>query len=202
MLPMAGCLRARPGLRVVASKQMQKIRRLQAGGAIRKSLLVDQQRKRDSSLLAKQATVAHIAEPDGGEIGALGSELLLMIAQLRNMLAAEDSSVVTKENNHGGPTFPQRTKPNFAPIGVGKRDIGERIAERLSHRPDPSTIQRESTKEAPTLIFRAVRQNSARFFYPQIGWFVHKMGRSELHARRSPHYDHRSNDEEGSEAAP
>ena len=41
MLPMAACLRSRPGLRVVTSKQMQKVRRLQASGAIREPLLVD-----------------------------------------------------------------------------------------------------------------------------------------------------------------
>jgi hypothetical protein len=106
VLSMTGCLRARPGFGVVTSKQMQKIRRLEAGGPIREPLLVDQQRKRDSSLLAKEAGVARIAETDGSEIGALGSERLLMVAQLRNVLAAEDSSVVAKEDDHGGAAFP------------------------------------------------------------------------------------------------
>jgi hypothetical protein len=106
MLPVTGCLRARPGFGVVTSKQMQKVRRLQAGGTIREPLFVDQQRKRDSSLFAKQAGVAHIAKTDRREIGALGSELLLMVAQLRNMLAAEDSSVMAKEDDHGRAAFP------------------------------------------------------------------------------------------------
>jgi hypothetical protein len=85
---------------------MQKIRRLEAGGAIREPSLVHQQRKRYSSLLAKEAGIAHIAETDRSEIGALGSQLLLMVAQLRDMLAAEDSSVVSQEDDHGGPAFP------------------------------------------------------------------------------------------------
>jgi hypothetical protein len=106
VLPMAGRLRARPGPGVVTSKQMQKIRRLEAGGAIREPSLVHQQRKRYSSLLAKEAGIAHIAETDRSEIGALGSQLLLMVAQLRDMLAAEDSSVVSQEDDHGGPAFP------------------------------------------------------------------------------------------------
>jgi hypothetical protein len=106
VLSMPGCLRARPGFGVVTSKQMQKIRRPEAGGAISESLLVHKQRKRDSSLLAKEAGVAHIAEADGRDTGALGSERLLMVAQLRNMLAAEDSSIVAKEDDHGGAAFP------------------------------------------------------------------------------------------------
>jgi hypothetical protein len=106
MLPVTGCLRARPGFCVVTSKQMQKVRRFQAGSAIGEPLFVDQQRKRDSSLFAKQAGVAHIAKTDRREIGALGSELLLMVAQLRNMLAAEDSSVMAKEDDHGRAAFP------------------------------------------------------------------------------------------------
>jgi hypothetical protein len=94
VLSMTACLRARPGPGVVTSKQMQKIRRLEADGAIREPSLVDQQRKRDSSLLAKEAGIAHIAETDRGEIGTPGSQLVLMVAQLRDMFAAEDSSIV------------------------------------------------------------------------------------------------------------
>ncbi len=134
MLPMTGRLRARPGFGVVTSKQMQQVRRLQAGGAIRETLLVHQQRKRDPSLLAKEAGIAHVAKADSREIGAPGSELLHMVAQLRNMLAAEDSSVVAQEDDHGRAAFPQRAKPNFAPVGIRKRNIGKRSAERLGHR--------------------------------------------------------------------
>lgn len=106
MLSMTGGLRARPGLGVVTSKQMEKIRRLEAGSAIREPSLVNQQRKRDSSLLAKEAGIAHISQTDGGETGAPGSQRLLVLAQLRDMLAAEDSSVVTKEDDYGGAALP------------------------------------------------------------------------------------------------
>jgi len=106
MLPMAGCLRARPCLGVVTAQKVQEVRRLEAGGAIREPLLIDKQRKCDSGLLAKKAGVAHIAKTDGGEIGAPGSERLLMVAQLRNMLAAEYSAVMTEEDDYSGTTFP------------------------------------------------------------------------------------------------
>jgi hypothetical protein len=134
MLPMAGCGRARPGFRVVASKKMQQVRRLEAGRAIREPLRIDQQRKRDSGLLAKQAGVAGVAKTDSGEIGALGAEFIFMIAQLRNMLAAEDSTVMAEEHDDGGSTFPQRAEPDFALVGIGQRNLSEIMTERLDHR--------------------------------------------------------------------
>jgi hypothetical protein len=106
MLPMAGRRRPRPGFRVVTSKEMQQVRRLEAGRAIREPLRIYQQRKRDSSLLAKEAGVAGVAKTDGGEIGALGTEFVFMIAQLRNMLAAKDSTVMAQEHDNGGSAFP------------------------------------------------------------------------------------------------
>ena len=106
MLPMAGCGSAGPGFRIVTSKQVQKIRRLEAGSTIRTAILVNEQRKCDSSLLAKEASVTNIAKTDCGKIDALGAELILMIAQLRNMLAAEDSAVVAEEDDSGGAAFP------------------------------------------------------------------------------------------------
>jgi hypothetical protein len=134
MLPMAGGRSARPGFRVVTSKKMQEIRRLEAGRAIRQPLRIYQQRKCDSGLLAKEAGVASVAKTDGGEIGTLGPEFIFMVTQLRNMLAAKDSTVMAEEHDNGGTTFPQRAKPDFALVGIGQRNFSERKTERLSHR--------------------------------------------------------------------
>ncbi len=134
MLPMAGRGRARPGFGVVTSKKMQQVRRLEAGRAIRQPLRIYQQRKRDSGLLAKEAGVASVAKTDGGEIGALGPEFIFMVAQLRNMLAAKDSTVMAEEHDNGGSTFPQRAEPHFALVGIGQRNFSEIMTERLGHR--------------------------------------------------------------------
>jgi hypothetical protein len=134
MLPMAGCGRARPGFRVVTSEKMQQVRRLESGGAIREPLRIYQQRKRDSGLLAKEAGVASVAKTDGGEIGALRAEFIFMVAQLRNMLAAKDSTVMAEEHDNGGTTFPQRAEPDFALVGIGQRNSSKRKTERLRHR--------------------------------------------------------------------
>jgi hypothetical protein len=106
MLPMAGGRRASPGFGVVTSKKMQQVRRLEADRAIREPLRIYQQRKRDSGFLAEEAGVASVAKTDSGEIGALGPEFIFMIAQLRNMLAAEDSTVMAEEHDNGGTAFP------------------------------------------------------------------------------------------------
>jgi len=106
MLSMAGGRRTRPGFRVVTSKKMHQVRRLEAGRAIREPIRIYQQRKRDTGLLAKEAGVAGVAKTDSGEIGALGPEFIFMVAQLRNMLAAKDSTVMAEEDDNGGSTFP------------------------------------------------------------------------------------------------
>jgi len=106
MLPMARGGSARPRLGVVTAQKVQKVRRLQSGSTIREALRVHQERKCDLGLLAKEAGVAHIAKTDSREIGSLRPELLLMIAQLRNMLAAEDSAVVAEKHDNCGMTIP------------------------------------------------------------------------------------------------
>jgi hypothetical protein len=46
-------------------------------------------------------------------------KLTLVLAQLRDMLAAENSSVVTKKNDDRETLLPQRAEPNFTPSGFG-----------------------------------------------------------------------------------
>jgi hypothetical protein len=56
-----------------------------------------------------------------------------VFAQLRYMLAAEYSSIVPQEDQHGRLALPKRTQPNLASIAVRQDDAGERSAERTSH---------------------------------------------------------------------
>ena len=171
MLPMAGGRRAPPGFRVVTSKKMQQVRRLEAGRTIREPLRVYQQRKRDSGLLAKEAGVASVAKTDSGEIGALSAEFIFMVTQLRNMLAAKDSTVMAQEHNNGGTSFPQRAEPHFALVGIGQRNPSERETERLSHRRNLTRSSENRQKKwrniggSPEI--RAFRLSTDRSIYPQ-----------------------------------
>jgi hypothetical protein len=47
---------------------------------------------------------------------------LFVSAQLRDVLAAEDSAVVTQEDNHRWLAEPQGAQPDFPTVGIRKRD--------------------------------------------------------------------------------
>jgi hypothetical protein len=58
---------------------------------------------------------------------------LLVFAQLRDVLAAKDSAVVAKEDEHGGMVFPEGAEADLLAKGVGENDIGELLAEGFGH---------------------------------------------------------------------
>jgi hypothetical protein len=53
---------------------------------------------------------------------------LFVFAQLRDVLAAKDSSIVPEKNQNGGLPGPQRAKSNLEPIAIGKGDLREPAA--------------------------------------------------------------------------
>jgi hypothetical protein len=58
---------------------------------------------------------------------------LLAFAQLRDVLAAKDSSIVPQKNQHCRLTSPQRAEKNLAPVAVREGDIGKSAAEGAVH---------------------------------------------------------------------
>jgi hypothetical protein len=110
-LAVAGCSRPRPRRRIVRAKQVQNIRLPQTRGAISEPLLVNQQRERDAGFFPELAGVVPIAESDDSERCSTLFERVLVFAQLRNVLAAENSAIVAQEDDHGWVGLPQRTQP-------------------------------------------------------------------------------------------
>jgi hypothetical protein len=51
-------------------------------------------------------------------------------AQLRDMLAAEDSSVVAKKDDHSGPVGPERAEAHELSQRIGQNDFRELFADR------------------------------------------------------------------------
>jgi len=51
-----------------------------------------------------------------------------VFAQLRDVLAAKDSSIVPKKNQNGRLLGPQRAKKNLPPVAIGKNDLCELAA--------------------------------------------------------------------------
>ena len=95
---------------IVTAEEVENVGGFQAGDFVRLAVFVDQQGKFDLCFFLEDTGVVGIAEADSGESGLFFAEGLLMFAQLRDMLAAEDSAVVAKENQDGGIVFPERAE--------------------------------------------------------------------------------------------
>jgi hypothetical protein len=89
---------------------------------------INQKWERDSSLIAKDLGVLCVAQADGGQPRAFIAECLFVVAQLRDVLAAEDSSVVTKEGDHCGVVGPERAESDRMSSRVGQDYSRELLA--------------------------------------------------------------------------
>ena len=81
----------------------------------------------------EDAGVVGVAKADGGEGGAFSTEGLLVFAQLRDVLATEDSAVVAEKDEDGRIVFPQGAEADLVAKGVGENDAGELLAEEVGH---------------------------------------------------------------------
>ena len=124
MLAVAGRSCPSPRLRIVGAKQVQKVRLPQAGRTIGRAVFVNQQRKCDAGFVAELAGVVAIAESDGGQRRSTRFELALVFAQLRDMLAAENSAIVAQEDDHSRAILPQGAQPDGMVVCIGQRDFG------------------------------------------------------------------------------
>ncbi len=98
---MACCARTFSRCGIFASQKMQEVRGLQFRHAIGLAGFIDQQREGDARFFTEHPSVIAVAESHRGKRGTLVPERLLMFAQLRDVLAAKDSSVMAEKNQHG-----------------------------------------------------------------------------------------------------
>ena len=133
LLPMAR-FRGPPARRAVErAEQLQQRTRAETGGAIGRALLVDEERERDSELIAKRRRPGAPAEADRGDPGPESLDVILIVAQPGDLLAAEDSAVVAEEGHDARPRFPEDAEP-YGPAGrVGEHDGSERRSGRCVH---------------------------------------------------------------------
>ncbi len=116
---------------VVATKKMQNVRLLQARDLVSAALVVDQQRKIDAGVFAKHAPVIQIAQTDCRDARTALLKFGLVFAQLRDVLAAEDSTIVAQEDHHRRLALPKRAQQDPASIRVGQNDRRQRFGEHL-----------------------------------------------------------------------
>lgn len=133
VLMMTGRASALAAFEIVTASEVKQIRGGQVGDGVCLALFIDQQRKIDARFFAENAGVVAIAKANGGERSAFVQERLLVFAQLRDVLAAKNSSVVPQKNDHGSLALPQRTQPNFFPIRVGEHQICKPLAQSFLH---------------------------------------------------------------------
>jgi hypothetical protein len=96
-------------------------------------MFVNEEGEVDAGFLLEDAGVLGIAEADGSEGGAFFAKGLLVFAQLRDVLAAEDSTVVAKEDEDGGVAFPEGAEADLLAECVGEDDVGKLLAEGIGH---------------------------------------------------------------------
>ena len=107
---------------VFCPQHVQQVGALQSGSMVSAALLVDQEREGYAGLLTKHVGVRCVAKADRRKIKAAIAELLLVCAQLRDMLTAENSTVVPKEDHGSGLVLPKRTETDFGTAGVRQDD--------------------------------------------------------------------------------
>ena len=82
----------------------------------------------DASFFAENAGIIAVAQADGGQGGAFVQEHFLVFAQLRDVLVAKNSAIVTKEDDDREIVLPQRTQTDFLAVGIGENDVSESLA--------------------------------------------------------------------------
>jgi hypothetical protein len=89
------------GASVVSAQQMKQVGFLEADCSICFALVINKKREGDARLLTEVAGITSIAQSDGCYARALFAKLLFKFAQLRNMLAAENSAIVAEKDDYG-----------------------------------------------------------------------------------------------------
>jgi hypothetical protein len=118
---------------VVFADQMEKSCLFQFDGLIGFAALVDQQGEFYSGFFPEGLCVMRIAQAYGGQPGSFIAECRLKFAQLRDVLAAEDSAVMTQEDQDYGMVRPQGAEANVMSVAIGQGDVGEAGAIGLIH---------------------------------------------------------------------
>jgi len=136
VLVVAGGAGALAALEIVAAEEVENVGGFEIGDFVGLAILIDQQGEVDAGFLLEDAGVVGIAKTDGGEGGVFFAEGLLVLTQLRDVLAAEDSAVVAKKDKDGWVVFPERAEADGFAEGVGQRDAGEPLAQGFGHERD------------------------------------------------------------------
>ena len=133
MLAMSSGLGAFAVSGIVLAQKVKQGSFAESNRAVGLAFIIDQQWKSDLRVLAEVPGVRDVAKPHRHQTGAFLTKILFVFAQLRDVLAAENSTVVAKKNNHRRSLRPKRAKARGMAIDVGQRDPRQSAAEGLCH---------------------------------------------------------------------
>lgn len=133
VLFVSGGLSAAAGLHVVSTQKVEQGSVAQADSLVSFTLFIDQQREVDAGFFAEEPGIAGVPQSDRCQPGAFLPELFFERAQLRDVLAAENSTVVAQEDKHGRSAFPQGAQACGFAVGIRQCHSGQLTAEGVSH---------------------------------------------------------------------
>jgi hypothetical protein len=133
MLFVSCCLSPFARLQVVFAQEVEQGSVAQANGFVGLAFVIDEKRELDAGFLAEKFGIAGIAQSNRGKMSAFFLELGFKFAQLRDVLAAKNSTVVPKEDHHGRSGLPQGPETSRLAVDVGKGYSGQLAAERFAH---------------------------------------------------------------------
>src|SRR5579864_843547 len=116
-------------LQIVFAQKVQQGSVSQAHSLVRFALVINEKRELNAGFLAEELGIAGIAQSNNSQMSAFLLELGFKFAQLRDMLSAEDSTVMAKEDHHSRCGLPQRSESRRFAVGVGERYSSQLAAE-------------------------------------------------------------------------
>lgn len=125
MLLEPACLCTSACFRIFAAENVEQIPGLQFRSVIGDPFGVNEQWESDTGFLTKRGGVMHVAESNRSQGSSGFVNLPLVRAQLRDMLAAENSTVMSEEDHNCGILVPQRAEAYFLASSLGQHDIRE-----------------------------------------------------------------------------
>src|SRR5262245_6479986 len=133
VLFVSGGLRALTSVHVVATQEMEQGSVAQLDGFVGFAFFIDQQRELDAGLFTEEFGVAEVAQADRGKARTFLAEFLFMLTQLRDVFAAEDSTVMAEKDQRSRTLSPKRAEKEWVAVDVRERDCGKPGAEAFSH---------------------------------------------------------------------
>jgi len=118
---------------IVFTQKVEQCSVTQPNSFICLAFVIDEKRELDAGFLAEKLGIARIAQPDYSKMSASFFELGFKFAQLRDVLAAKDSTVVPKEDHHGRSGLPQGPETSRLAVDVGEGYSSQLAAERFAH---------------------------------------------------------------------